>query len=264
MLRVRALRARERRGRHLRRPERPRPDLEGERPRDRARRVHDRRGTAPPRSRLGRDRRDPPPDEPARRAAEVPDGLLRRLEEPEEPELLALAPGRLRALRRPGAAVLRRRLQGARRDVLGAAGVAAEPADAGLRAVDGEAARCRAPRLALERRAAEARGLPALDVRALDPGDLRPAALPRPAGLRNADAVRDRARRVGAERLHRHVQLGLRPRLEARHRDRDASRQRRLLLLVRARRRRRAATRRRSRTGTASASGTGSRRSARA
>ena len=95
------------------------------------------------------------------------------------------------ALRRPGTAVLRRRLQGARRDVLGAAGVAAEPADAGLRAVDGEAARRRAPRLALERRAAEARGLPALDVRTLDPGTLRPAALPRPAGLRDADAVRD-------------------------------------------------------------------------
>ena len=43
-----------------------------------------------------------------------------------------------------------------------------------------------------------------------------------------------RARRVGAERLHRHVRLGLRARLEARHLDRDASGQRRLLLLVRA------------------------------
>jgi hypothetical protein len=90
------------------------------------------------------------PDEPARRAAGF------RMDysggwKAQEPELLALAPGRVRTLRRPGTAVPRRRLQGARRDVLGAAGMAAEPADAGLRAVDGEAARRRAPRLALER-----------------------------------------------------------------------------------------------------------------
>src|SRR4029079_2209864 len=92
-----------------------------------------------------------------------------------------------------GPAFLRERLQGARRDVLGTAELAAEPADARVRAVDRQAARRRAPHLALERRAAPARGLPALDVRPNPSGTLRPAALPRPAGSRHADALRDRA-----------------------------------------------------------------------
>ena len=192
MLRVRALRARERCGAIFGDLSVQRPDLEGERARDRACRVHDRRGAATPRPRLGRDRRDPAPDRPVRGAAGVPDRLLGRLEEPQEPGYWRSLRDGCGALRRPGAAVLGRRLQGARRDVLGAAGVAAEPADAGLRAVDGEAARRRAPRLPLERRAAEARGLSALDVRALDPGLLRPADSMRPAGLRNEVAVGDR------------------------------------------------------------------------
>ena len=71
--------------------------------------------------------------DPTVHAVELPDGLLGRLEEPGESALLARSEHPVRALRRPGAAVLRCRLQGARRHVLGAAGVAAKPADAGLR-----------------------------------------------------------------------------------------------------------------------------------
>ena len=84
------------------------------------------------------------------------------------------------------------------------------------------------------RRPRRARGLAELDVRRRLPGAVRTAPVPKESpctasGRRHA--ARSRPQR--ALRLHRHVQLGLRPGLEARRRKGDASRQRRLLLQLR-------------------------------
>ena len=171
--------------------ERDRRDAEGELQRNRARRVHDHRRPAAARPRLGRHRRDRR-TRPSRRRPRPKfqldySGGWKSRRNPNYWRTLRNACARLR---RPDAAVPHHRLQGARRDVLGAAGVAAEPADARLRAVDRLAARRRAARLALERRAAGHPALPALDVRPQAPGHLRPADVPRPTGLRHEDAVR--------------------------------------------------------------------------
>ena len=162
-----------------------------------------------------------------------PAGLLRRLEGCAEPDLLAHVPERLPALRRPGAAAPRHGLQGARRDVLGAAGVAAQPPDARLRAVvpTGSAASsctsrtgaatCRTSSSPATGRYGRARQ--GLFGRLLYSDRLSTAR-----GRR-----RRRAGRVVAQRSIDTLRLRLRARLEARYRDRDARSQRRLLLLVR-------------------------------
>ena len=64
-------------------------------------------------------------------------------------------------------------------------------------------------------------------------GTVRPSDLPRRRRVRLPDAVCDETRPVRALRLHRHLQLRLRPRLEARYGDRHASRKRGLLLQLR-------------------------------
>ena len=130
---------------------------EGRRQRPGARQLQ-RARQALERPRLGRGERDPADDGPqagrvqARLLGRVRDLQARRLEDPQE---------RLPRLRRPRAAVVRGRLQGSRRLVLGAAVLAAGAAQlrpAGVRQVG----RLGASALALERRAAAADRQPEL------------------------------------------------------------------------------------------------------
>ena len=161
---------------------------------------------------------------------------LRLLRRPEAERASDLADVRrsLRALRRAAARVARDRLQGARRLLLGAAALAAHAADARHRAVPARAGGVRAPHLPLVGPAPGARGVAELDVRRPLAGALRQAHLPRAARLRVPHAVVDAARLLRALLLRRHVQLGVRPRLEARRRQGRAQPQRRLLLQLRA------------------------------
>ena len=125
---------------------------------------------------------------PRAAAGEVPDGLRRR---PAEARLgvCRLVPGPVPAVRRPAPRHVRRRLQGARRLLLGVAALAADRADARLRPVPARAPGRRAPRLALDRPAARARGLAELDVRRPPAGAVRPSHLPRRGRARLPDSV---------------------------------------------------------------------------
>ena len=112
--------------------------------------------------------------------------------------------------------LLRRGLQGARRNLLGDPVVATAPAAARLRSLAARAYGLRAPPLALEQRARQDRGLHPLDVRRPVAGRLRALHVPRPADLRvRLDGRGQPEGPLRAERLHRHVQFGLRAGLEA-------------------------------------------------
>ncbi len=233
-MRVRALSACERDRRHLRRQERDRRDAEGEREGDRPRRVLDRRRPPAARPRLGRDRRDPrarpsrrrprPSSSwttPAAGRAGSNPNYWRTFRDACRPYDGPALPLLITACKAPDGTYWA--LQAWQRNL----------PMRGFEPWTDWQTRRRAPRLALERRPAGPPALPALDLRPHSSGALRPPDVPRPAGLRDEDVVRRRAGRVVAQRLHRHAQLRLRPRLEARHRDRDAHGQRRVLLLVR-------------------------------
>ena len=84
----------------------------------------------------------------------------------------------------PAARVLRRGLQGARRNLLGDPVVATTPAAARVRSLAARAYGLRAPPLALEQRAGQDRGSHPLDVRRPVAGRLRALHVPRPADLR--------------------------------------------------------------------------------
>ena len=94
--------------------------------------------------------------------------------------------------------------------------VATTPAAARVRSLAARAYGLRAPPLALEQRARQDRGLHPLDVRRSVAGRLRALHVPRPADLRvRLDGRGQPERPLRAERLHRHVQFGLRAGLEA-------------------------------------------------
>ena len=105
--------------------------------------------------------------------------------------LLAHVQKRLRALRRAAAAAAGRRVQGPRWVLLGAAGMAAQAADARLPALDGRAEGTRGARVPLERCTAAAGGLSPLDLRPHQAGLLRAADLRGRAGVRHEVAVGD-------------------------------------------------------------------------
>ncbi len=125
----------------------------------------------------------------------------------------------------PAARPPRHGLQGARRLLLGGAAVAARPPEPRLHPVAARAARAGAPPLALDRPAGRARGLDGLVVERAVPLDLRPADLPREAGVRLQDeSLRRPAGQVRPARLPRHLRLEVRPGLAARELVRDAQR----------------------------------------
>src|ERR671933_782049 len=131
--------------------------------------------------------------------------------------VLARVRKRLPPLRRAEARVLRDRLQGDGRLVLGAPELADAAPRSRLRPLASGAARLGAARLALDRAARAARGAHRLGLRWPLPRPLRPADLPRQARLRLPhDAVRGPARRLRAPALPRHVQLEVRAGLAAR------------------------------------------------
>src|SRR5207253_1349271 len=105
-----------------------------------------------------------------RRLGQVPAAVLARLQEPLPP------------LRRAEARLLRDRLQGARRLVLGAPELADAAPRPGLCALAARAAGLGAARLALDGTAGAARGAHRLDLRRPVPQPLRPPDLPRQAG----------------------------------------------------------------------------------
>src|SRR5207237_3572247 len=85
--------------------------------------VPDRARSDAPRAVLGRGQRPAAPCR-LRHPGEIPDRLLRRVEEPAQRELLEDVQERLQAVRRAEARLLRRRLQGGGRQLLGAAELA--------------------------------------------------------------------------------------------------------------------------------------------
>ena len=164
---------------------------------------------------------------------EVRAGLQRRLANARQRRVCPVVPEHVPRVRRSRARPARRRLQGSRRLLLGAAALAAARADARLRPVPPAAVGRRAPCLALVGTAARARGFAELDVWRHPAGSVRPSHVPRRARVRVPDTVRDEERPIRPVRLHRHLQLRLRPRLETRYGHRHASAQRSLLLQLR-------------------------------
>ena len=108
-------------------------------------------------------------------------------------------------------------LQGARRNLLGDPVVAATPAAARLRSLAARADGLRVPPLALEQRARRrSRSTPTGRTAARGRASSGGFTLPRPADLRvRLDGRGQPEGPLRAERLHRHVQLGLRAGLEA-------------------------------------------------
>ena len=160
----------------------------------------------------------------------------------------------------PTARLLRCRLQGARRLVLGAPALAAQPAAPRLEAVDVVAARLGAPPLALGRAARAGRPLHGLGVQRRGARHLRAHVIRGQAGARLPyDVERGADRHVRAQPLHRHARLGVRAWLGTRDVDRLPQADGLVLLLVLADARRVAAGRaRHGPPGTATATGSAS------
>ena len=167
---------------------------------------------------------------------------------------------RLPAVRRAEARLLRCRLQGARRLVLGAPALAAQPAAPRLEAVDVVAARVGAPPLALGRAARAGRPLHGLGVQRRRARHLRTHVIRGQAGARLPHDVERRAdRHVRAQSLHRHARLGVRAGLGTGDVDRLPQAHGLVLLLVLADARRVAArAARNGPPGTATATGSAS------
>ena len=179
-------------------------------------------------ARLGRGQRAAPRPGPA--PGRLPRRLLGRLGHVPQDALRGLRQ-RVREVHRPAASLVRDRLHDARRQPLGAPGVAARAAQPRARSVEAAASLLGAPPEPLERRPPEAGDLDELGLQQTLRPSVRAAHVPRPARLRLRGVDEGRAGgRVRPQHLPRHARLGLRAGLEAREQLPRTPRHGRLLL----------------------------------